>query len=101
MSESEKDKPAKTAKHSGRFKKGETKPEKSGRKKGVQNKLTQSAKQAFQFAFDELGGAKGLAQWGKKNKDEFYKLYSKLIPVDVTTNGKSIIYEIVIGKKEN
>ena len=54
-----------------------------GRPAGVENKLTQSVKAAFQAAFDELGGAEGLAEWAQENKTDFYKLYARLIPVDV------------------
>jgi hypothetical protein len=60
-----------------------------GRKAGVPNKLTQSAKDAFQLAFDDLGGWEGLAKWAKKDDDNrkvFYGLYSKLIPQDVNAN---------------
>ena len=62
----------------------------NGRPKGSKNKFTQSAKEAFQLAFDKLGGAVGLAKWAKDNQGEFYKLYSKLIPIDVTSGGEAI-----------
>jgi hypothetical protein len=62
----------------------------NGRPKGSQNKFTSSAKEAFQLAFDKLGGATELAKWAKENQGEFYKLYSKLIPVDVTSGGEAI-----------
>lgn len=51
-----------------------------GRTKGVQNRLSVAAKEAFQLAFDDMGGPAALAIWGKSNKTEFYKLFSKLIP---------------------
>lgn len=54
-----------------------------GRPAGVQNKLTRSAKEAFIYAFDANGGAENLARWAKKNPTEFFKLYGKLIPIDV------------------
>ncbi len=57
-----------------------------GRKKGSTNKTTRSAKEAFQFAFDELGGAEGLVRWASldpENFKTFYTLYARLIPVDV------------------
>ena len=58
-----------------------------GRKKGIPNKFTTNAKQAFQQAFDELGGADGLVAWAQadegKNLGDFYKLYARLIPVDL------------------
>jgi hypothetical protein len=61
-----------------------------GSRLGKPNKFTASAKEAFQIAFDELGGAKGLAKWAKENQGDFYKLYSKLIPVDITSDGEAL-----------
>lgn len=58
-----------------------------GRKKGTINKFTASAKEAFQLAFDEMGGASELKAWALENQTQFYKLYSRLIPVDATING--------------
>jgi hypothetical protein len=70
-----------------------------GKKKGSTNVKSVAIKEAFQLAFEGLGGAKGLMEWGKINKTEFYKLASKLIPVDVTSGGKTI-YEITFGKND-
>lgn len=56
-----------------------------GRPKGSKNKLGAAAKDAFQGAFDELGGQRGLVAWAKadeKNLGEFYKLYARLIPLE-------------------
>jgi hypothetical protein len=61
-----------------------------GRAKGVPNKATIAAKTAFQMAFDKIGGWERLAEWAASDNDnlkEFYKLYSKLIPQDVTSGG--------------
>jgi len=52
-----------------------------------------AAKTAFQMAFDKLGGWERLAQWAASDNDnllEFYKLYSKLIPQDVTSDGNAL-----------
>lgn len=54
-----------------------------GRKKGTPNKLTQSVKQVFEEAFEDMGGAKALVSWGKLNQTDFYKLYARLIPQDI------------------
>lgn len=54
-----------------------------GRKPGSPNKSTVAAKQAFQLAFDELGGVEALTTWARSNETDFYKLFSKLIPQDV------------------
>lgn len=80
-------KPKRTA-NTGSFKKGAP-----GRPKGVQNKLTRSAKEAFALAFDELGGYEGLVDWANSNpmnRTEFYKLYARLIPMDVTSGGEKL-----------
>ena len=62
-------------------------PKTGGRKKGTPNKLTVSARAAFQAAFDGLGGAKKLQEWAEKNPDEFYRLYARLIPVEHVGDG--------------
>lgn len=64
------------------------KPGEGGRPKGAQNKLTTQARDAFQMAFDAVGGVKRLSEWANENLEEFYKIYSKLIPVslDVDVN---------------
>lgn len=66
-----------------------------GRPKGRPNNLTISAREAFQCAFDELGGKDGLVSWAKSSeeaRDSFYKLYARLIPVEVTgKDGKDLI----------
>jgi hypothetical protein len=64
-----------------------------GRPKGVPNKLTTSAKEAFALAFEGLGGYEGMIKWAKSDPDNlktFYSLYSKLIPVDLTTGGDKL-----------
>lgn len=58
-----------------------------GRPPGATNKTTRSAREAFQHAFDKIGGAERLALWAKDNEAEFYKLYGRLIPVDVNASG--------------
>lgn len=58
-----------------------------GSRKGKPNKTTLAAREAFQAAFDKMGGARKLQEWGETNRTEFYKLYGRLIPIDV--NAKS------------
>ena len=70
-----------------KFKSGNKKPANSGRKKGVQNKVTTTVKQALLDAFNELqNDAKcNLIAWAKKNPTAFYQLAAKLIPTEVQT----------------
>lgn len=79
------------------FKKGQS-GNKGGRTKGTPNKLTATAKEAFQLAFDELGGVERMVKWAKEDPDHlktFYSLYSKLIPMDVTSKGEGLTLTIV------
>jgi len=55
-----------------------------GRPKGSKNKASLAAKEAFHLAFDGLGGAEALKEWAMRNRTDFYKLYSKLIPAETT-----------------
>lgn len=88
----------------GKFTKGNP-----GKPKGATNHLTRTAKEAFQLAFDKLGGWEGLAQWASKdpeNRKVFYSLYARLIPTDVTSGGKelkagAVTIERVLITKEN
>lgn len=69
-----------------------------GRKKGSLNKTTLTAKQAFQHAFDELGGTAGLVKWAKSDPDNLatlYTLYARLIPTDTNLNVKTTDVEFI------
>ncbi len=48
------------------------------------NKLTKSAREAFQLAFDNIGGPSALTAWAKANPAQFFQLYARLIPVEHT-----------------
>lgn len=60
-----------------------------GRPKGTPNKSTASVKAALTEAFEKLGGATALVAWGKlpENRGEFYKLWAKMLPQEVTGAG--------------
>lgn len=61
-----------------------------GRKKGVPNKTTIAAKEAFIMAFDKLGGVDRLVRWANQYPTEFFKIYGRLIPMDVTSGGEKL-----------
>lgn len=58
-----------------------------GRPRGLANKLTRSAKQAFEHAFEQLGGTDALTKWAKDNPSDFYRLYARLIPKPLEVTG--------------
>jgi hypothetical protein len=63
--------------NTGRFAEGNR-----GKPPGTRNRLTMAARQAFQAAFDNVGGVHRLTLWASENPGEFYKLYARLIPQD-------------------
>ena len=74
-----------------------------GRPKGSRNKLTRDAKQAFQYAFDKIGGADQLAIWATENTGEFYKLFARMIPVDnrhSDAEGRALNFTLYVPDKQ-
>ena len=65
------------------FRKGES----LGRLPGYPNKVTISVKAALEAAFDGLGGVPALIAWAEKEPAEFYRLWGKLLPRNVTLEG--------------
>jgi hypothetical protein len=77
------------------FQKGKKKT--GGRKRGQPNHTTTSIKEAFLEAFTKLGGVDSLVEWGKENKTDFYKLATKLIPVEVTgKDGADLVQSVEV-----
>lgn len=57
-----------------------------GRQKGTPNKTTANVRAVLEEAFERMGGVDKLVKWAEAEPTEFYKLYAKLLPVQV--NGK-------------
>lgn len=55
-----------------------------GRPKGSVNKSSASVKAALQSAYDAIGGDVNFALWASANSTEFYKLWSKMLPQEVS-----------------
>ncbi len=71
-----------------------------GRPPGAVNKSTASVKAAFEEAFEKRGGVKALIKWADAEPTEFYKLYAKLLPVQVNADHKhegSITFVVETG----
>ncbi len=67
-----------------------------GRPKGVPNKTTAAAKEALTLAFQGIGGVASLQQWARENQTEFYKIWSKLLPLEVTGEGGDPIKFVIV-----
>ena len=63
------------------------KGEAPGRLPGFPNKTTVSVKAALEAAFQGLGGVPALIAWAEKEPAEFYRLWGKLLPKNVTIEG--------------
>ena len=76
-----------TEANSGSFKPGE-----GGRPKGAVNKTTKLVKETFAEVFNKLQDhpTANLEAWAIEEPTEFYKLASKLIPTEVTSNNKHL-----------
>ena len=63
------------------------KGEAPGRVHGSVNKTTTSVKAALEAAFLGLGGVPALIAWAEREPAEFYRLWGKLLPRNVTIEG--------------
>ena len=67
-----------------------------GRPKGVPNKSTIAVKQALQDAFDTIGGVARLAKYAEAEPGEFYKLWVKVLPLEIAgADGGAITVQIL------
>lgn len=78
------------------FKAGDPKPENSGRKPGVGNKFTTEVKAILEAVHEDIGGLEKMREWAEENPTEFYKLWAKLLPKDVTVSGKGEAIRIIV-----
>ena len=62
------------------FEKG--KPKTGGRQPGSPNKFTGTFRDAVQAVYRGLGGHSAFLAWARGNRSEFYRIASRLIPVE-------------------
>jgi hypothetical protein len=55
-----------------------------GRPKGAINKSTASVKAALQNVYAKRGGDAALLAWADENQTEFYKLWGRMLPTEVS-----------------
>jgi hypothetical protein len=53
------------------------------RTKGSKNAVGASAKENLINVFSKLGGTAAMANWARKNRTDFYRIYAKLIPQQI------------------
>jgi hypothetical protein len=76
----------------------------AGKPKGLANKMTREVKAVFAEVFEGCGGANAFIRWVKKsneNRKEFYKMYSKQLPVDISLNEGAQVKILLTTKEEN
>ncbi len=56
----------------------------SGKTKGTRNKQTVAVKQCIINAFQDMGGVRNLVKWAKDNETEFYRLWGRMVPREIT-----------------
>ena len=58
-----------------------------GRQKGSLNKMSGLAKENIAGVFNRIGGTEAMAQWAIENQTQFYQIYARLLPHEVTGEG--------------
>lgn len=67
-----------------------------GRPKGALNKNTRSVKEALCAVYDQRGGARALLKWSNENETEFYKLWGRMLPQEVSGTMDAVL-NVVTG----
>lgn len=69
---------------------------KRGKPAGKPIKATVSSKENIMAVFTRLGGTAAMAEWARANQTEFYRIYARLIPTEVTgAGGGPLTVEII------
>lgn len=64
---------------------------KGGRPPGSPNKVSAQAKENIIAVFTRIGGTAGMAKWAEKNRTDFYRIYAKLLPVELSSDADAPI----------
>lgn len=54
------------------------------RPKGIPNKLSRDVRENIVEVFIRLGGVDQMTEWALENETQFYQIYAKLLPKDMT-----------------
>lgn len=61
-------------------------PPGSGRAVGSRNRIPTDVRLEILTVYRDIGGTENLAKWARKNETDFYKLYARLLPREITGN---------------
>lgn len=70
-----------------------------GRPTGSKNKIGREVKEVIAQCFVDIGGAKEFARWARDHRADFYKLYAKLLPIQLQTKGSTEVH-ITVSRDE-
>ena len=65
-----------------------------GKPKGALHTRTIAAKQAVDEVFHNIGGVPTFTAWAENNQNDFYKMFAKSIPVDVSLKSDNTLHVI-------
>lgn len=69
-----------------------------GRVKGTPNHMSSGVKANIIGVFEKIGGRDEMARWAKENQTEFYRLYGRLLPTEVTGEGGGALQVLISSK---
>lgn len=58
--------------------------------------VTKTARANLYAAFEDMGGVEELVRWGRGNPTEFYRIWARLIPVEVEDESKNMPLETLL-----
>lgn len=61
-----------------------------GRRKGSLNKVTATVKETVLDVFRDMGGLDTMTKWALDNQTDFYRLFAKLLPLQVDAEIKHV-----------
>jgi hypothetical protein len=67
-----------------------------GKPPGTLNTISRTAKENIADVFDHVGGILEMVKWAKENQTEFYRIYAKLLPVDINAKVEKKILKIEV-----
>lgn len=79
------------------FEKG--KPKTGGRRPGSVNRFTGTFRDAVQTVYNDLGGHAAFQKWAKSNPTEYYRIASKLIPLEIKGGVKDQTVTVIVQRQ--